>query len=203
MRHHDSKYFLPCLDTECAAAENIEVVCQAADQALAAAVATAATAALAHLENFYSPDVKPAITVFIYPDLAAMSQAFGREIKSADWCFAPIITEPALIAFTAGLRGSFSQVLTHEFSHVYFASLTGNQPAAKKFCQTIPCWLDEGIALNLDAAFRPEDFPATVRRRREILQTKETAYFPDLTDMYTYFNRLDEEKSFSLAHCQA
>ncbi len=147
----------------------------------------------ADMEAFYDATTSPRISLFVYPDLDAMSRAFGRTLKSDQWCFVPLTGDHALVTFTANLsRDTFRHVLAHEFSHVYFARITGNVDMGD-YRQSIPLWLDEGVALCLDRPYR-KNFDQTQAARLKTLKTDAGGYFPKLMEMYTYFNRLDEDE---------
>jgi|GEM_PF-6717770 len=56
-------------------------------------------------------------------------------------------------------------------------------------------WLDEGVALFVDREFR-ENFREIERERLERIRQGADGWWPNLEDLYTYFNRLDGEIEF-------
>ncbi len=148
------------------------------------------------IQTFFKEEYKipelPRVYLFIYSNLDLMSQVFGRTIKSANQCYVPVHSENGyLITFTRLVEKKYlMQTLIHEFSHVVFGSITGNKDIGG-FKQKLPLWLDEGMALYFDKEFRT-DFPSVRSKRIELL----IPHFKNIliTDMYTYFNRLDKNE---------
>lgn len=187
------RYFLDCLKQSRVIADGMDVLYNDCSANMVDELASAVPAIVADLNEFYAASQQPRISIFVYPDLAEMSRAFGRELKSDQWCFVPLTGEHALVTFTAKLQsGTLAHVLTHEFSHVYFARVTGNVDMGH-YRQSIPLWLDEGVALCLDRPYR-NGFAQTLAARLQTLKTAASGYFPKLMEMYTYFNRLDEDE---------
>lgn len=151
--------------------------------------------AITCLKDFYKTNYAPKIIIFIYPDLAAMNEAFQRELPNDQCCFVPVKGEISLITFTAKIgMDNLSQVLVHEISHIIFSELSGNEEV-DEIQQTKPVWLDEGIALLLDSKFRA-NLPNVEKKRMESLSLTNIDYFPTLSELYTYFNRLDGDVEF-------
>jgi hypothetical protein len=149
-----------------------------------------------HVEGFfdYRPNVK--LFIFMYPNLSAMNKAFGRELPDENCCLVPINGPESLITFVtprSNLR-SLKVILAHEYCHIVFGRLTGNRETSRTE-QRIPMWLDEGVALFVDRKFR-ENFPEIKRKRLEIIRQGADGWWPNLEDLYTYFNRLDGEIEF-------
>jgi hypothetical protein len=154
------------------------------------------TEARDHVEAFfdYRPNVK--LFIFMYPDLSAMNNAFGRDLPDENCCFVPIKGPEFLITFVAprsNLR-SLKVILAHEYCHIVFGCLTGNRETGRTE-QRIPMWLDEGVALFVDRKFR-ENFREIERERLERIRQGADGWWPNLEDLYTYFNRLDGETEF-------
>ena len=152
--------------------------------------------ARAHVEAFfdYRPNVK--LFIFMYPDLSAMNKAFGRELPDEHCCFVPIKGRKSLITFVTPHSNphSLKVILVHEYCHIVFGCLTGNRETGRAE-QRIPMWLDEGVALFVDRKFR-ENFPEIERKRLELIREGTDGWWPNLEDLYTYFNRLDGEIEF-------
>jgi hypothetical protein len=149
-----------------------------------------------HVETFfeYRPQVK--LFVFMYPALSAINEAFGRELPNEDCCFVPIKAPESLITFVtprSDLR-SLKVILAHEYCHIVFGCLTGNRETGRTE-QRIPMWLDEGVALFVDRKFR-ENISEIERKRLELIRQGAYGWWPNLEDLYTYFNRLDGEMEF-------
>ncbi|MEW6351501.1 MAG: hypothetical protein AB1646_20810 [Thermodesulfobacteriota bacterium] len=134
--------------------------------------------------------------IFMYPDLSAMSEAFGRELPDEHCCFVPTKGLESLIAFVTPRSNlhSLRVILAHEYCHIVVGCLTGNRETGQT-SQSIPTWLDEGVALFVDRKFR-EDLPEIERKRLELIRQGADGWWPDLEDMYTYFNRLDGDVEF-------
>ncbi len=149
-----------------------------------------------HVEAFfdYRPNVK--LFIFMYPDLSAMNKAFGRKLPDEHCCFVPIKGRKSLIAFVTPHSNphSLKVILVHEYCHIVFGRLTGNRETSRTE-QRIPMWLDEGVALFVDRKFR-ENFPEIERKRLELISRGADGWWPNLEDLYTYFNRLDGEIEF-------
>jgi hypothetical protein len=149
-----------------------------------------------HVEAFfdYRPNVK--LFIFMYPNLSAMNKAFGREFPDEHGCFLPINGPESLITFVtprSNLR-SLKVMLAHEYCHIAFGCLAGNRETGR-IVQRIPMWLEEGVALFVDRNFR-ENFPEIERKRLELIRQGADGWWPNLEDLYTYFNRLDGEMEF-------
>lgn len=191
--HRKSPYYVDCLTQTRKATTNIDIAYHERNEEFVCAILPLIPGVISDIEDFYSCSIQPKISIFVYPDLHSMSTAFGRELKSDQWCFVPITREPALVTFTANIKKeALSQILIHEFSHVYFSSITGNVDVGN-FRTSIPLWLDEGIAFHLDSKYRPH-FDQTRQKRLSALQSDAHPYFPKLMDLHTYFNRLDAEE---------
>lgn len=149
-----------------------------------------------HVEAFfdYRPNVK--LFIFMYPTLSAMNKAFGRELPDEHCCFVPIDGPESLITFVTprGNLRSLKVILAHEYCHIVFGCLTGNRETGRTE-QRIPMWLDEGVALFVDRKFR-ENFPEIERGRLDLIGQGADGWWPNLEDLYTYFNRLDGETEF-------
>ncbi|MEW6532226.1 MAG: hypothetical protein AB1473_15430 [Thermodesulfobacteriota bacterium] len=154
------------------------------------------TEARDHVEAFfdYRPNVK--LFIFMYPNLSAMNKAFGRELPHENCCFVPIKGPESLIAFVTPRSNlsSLKVILAHEYCHIVFGCLTGNRETGPTE-QRIPMWLDEGVALFVDRKFR-DNFHEVERDRLERVRLGADGWWPNLEDLYTYFNRLDGEKEF-------
>lgn len=188
-----SAFYLGCLDKTTNATESIDIAYNATNESFVQNILSDIPRITSDIQSFFSCNIQPKISIFIYPDLGSMSKAFGRTLMSDQWCFAPVMGENSLITFTAKINSeSIPQVLIHEFSHVYFSHITGNVDIGN-YRQSIPLWLDEGIALYLDSRYR-RNFDQILEKRLDVLKSKEDPYFPELMDLYTYFNRLDKDE---------
>jgi len=149
-----------------------------------------------HVEAFFehSPNLK--LFIFMYPTLSAMSKAFGRELPNESCCFVPIKGLESLITLVTPRRdlSSLKVALVHEYCHIVFGWVTGNREI-DRIGQRIPTWLDEGVALFVDRKFR-ENFPETERKRLALIRRGADGWWPDLEDLYIYFNRLDGAMEF-------
>lgn len=149
----------------------------------------------AYLRNFYKIKRIPKIIIFLYPDITAMNEAFQRDLPNDQCCFAPIKGNPSLITFTSKIgKDNLKQVLSHEISHIIFAMLSGNKEV-NDIQQTKPVWLDEGLALLVDSKFRI-NLENIEKKRLRCLQEPEINYFPNLSELNTYFNRIDGAVEF-------
>lgn len=188
-----NNFYLDCLEKTSNATANIDIAYSENNEHFVRYILSSIPMVITDIETFFSCKIHPRISIFIYPDISSMSKAFGRELKSDQWCFVPIIGEESLITFTANInKETIPHVLIHELSHVYFSRITGNVDVGN-YRQSVPLWLDEGVALYLDSKYR-HDFDQTLRKRLSTLKSKENKYFPKLMDLYTYFNRLDEDE---------
>jgi hypothetical protein len=148
-----------------------------------------------YLEEFYKTDNIPFTTIYMYHDLQTMNEAFKRELPNDQCCFVPIHGDTPLITFTSKIgESSVKPVLIHELSHIIFSFLSGNQEI-NSIQQTVPLWLDEGIALYLDNKYRT-NIKERDARRVNLLKQPNIDYFPKLSLLYTYFNRIDESIEF-------
>jgi len=148
-----------------------------------------------YLKEFYEIEYVPFVVIYIYHDLRAMNEAFKRELPNDQCCFVTIKGDVSLVTFTSKIgESSVKPILAHELSHVTFSFLSGNKEI-NNIQQTIPLWLDEGIAMYLDKKFRVS-FAEIERKRTNILKHPSIDYFPQLSLLYTYFNRLDESIEF-------
>lgn len=132
----------------------------------------------------------------MYPDLSAMNKAFRRELPQEHCCFVPIKGPESLITFVTprtDLR-SLKVMLAHDYCHIVFGCLTGNRETGR-FVQRIPMWLDEGCALFVGRKYR-ENFPEIERKRLDLVRQGTDGWWPNLENLYTYFNRLDVEMEF-------
>jgi hypothetical protein len=149
-----------------------------------------------HVQGFFDYRPKVKLFIFMYPNLSAMNKAFGSELPDDHCCFVPINGPESLITFVtprSNLR-SLKVILAHEYCHIVFGCLTGNRETGRTE-QRIPMWLDEGVALYVDRKFR-ENFPEIERKRLELIRQGAHGWWPNLEDLYTYFNRLDGEIEF-------
>ena len=150
---------------------------------------------ISDLTHFYDIRDVPYFTVFMYPDGASMSEAFNRALPNDQCCFVPIKNAYPLITFTARIAmTSVKQVLIHELSHIVFAQVTGAHEI-NDVQQTIPVWIDEGIALYLDSAYR-SDLDALKQKRVQMIKQCGPNALPRLSSQYTYFNKLDTDNEF-------
>jgi hypothetical protein len=149
-----------------------------------------------HVEAFfdYRPNVE--LFIFMYPDPEVMNEAFGRKLPDENCCFVPISGPESLITFVAPRSnlGSLKVILAHEYCRILFGLLTGNRETGPTE-QRIPVWLDEGVALFVDRKFR-ENSLEVERKRLECFSRGADGWWPDLEDLYTYFNRLDGDIEF-------
>ncbi len=147
------------------------------------------------LNQFYKVNLSPEIIFFLYPSKESMEEAFKRPLPHAQCCFVPIKGDVSLVTLTALISSkSLNQIMIHETSHIFFHILTGNYEV-DNISQVMPLWLEEGLALYLDSRYR-EDMQKIIANRLKMLNENNTDYFPDLMDLYTYFNRLDEHQEF-------
>lgn len=150
---------------------------------------------LARLQDFYESSFSPFVHLYLYPTLEGMEEAFGRKLPHDQCCFVPLKGNAPIITFTAKIHElSLCQVITHELSHVFFAELTGCRETGR-FQQSVPVWLDEGMALWRDREFRG-GFKETRTRRLVLLQQSNPEEAPWLSAMYAWFNRLDDGEEF-------
>lgn len=153
--------------------------------------------ARSHLQNFFQVSFTPKIVIFLYPNQFEMEKAFERPLPNDHCCFVPVKGETSLITFTSKInQKSLNQILVHEISHIFFTNITGNYEI-NDIQQIMPVWLDEGLALYLDSQFR-YNMKKIEERRFSLFTKHSTDYFPNLTQLYTYFNHLDSEKEFGI-----
>lgn len=150
---------------------------------------------LSWLKRFFHATNTSQIIIFLYPDQKAMEKGFKRVLPSAHCCFTPIVGETSLIAFTAlNNLDNVSPILVHETAHVYFHLITGSREI-DTIRQSIPLWLDEGLALYLDSRFR-QNFDEVRQQRLALFKKYDKDLLPDLMELYVYFNRLDDNEEF-------
>jgi hypothetical protein len=167
----------------------------AGDAGMMGRVVDETAGAEAYLKEFYAIDHIPCIAIYMYHDLQMMNEAFGRELPNDQCCFVPIKGDISLVTFTAKIGEScIKPILVHEISHVVFSFLSGSQEI-NNIQQTVPLWLDEGIALYLDNKFR-QNKKQIEAKRLCLLKDSKINYFPRLSSLYTYFNRLDDTVEF-------
>jgi hypothetical protein len=175
--------------------ENFECFFTAGDEWIIDNIIGEKLAVESNLQIYYQIDHIPHIVIYIYHDLQAMNEAFKRGLPNDQCCFVPIKGNISLITFTSKIGvESIKPVLTHEISHIIFSFLSGNQEV-NNIQQTVPLWLDEGIALYLDIRFR-KNKKQIEENRLCLLKNSTLNYFPRLSSMYTYFNRLDDPIEF-------
>lgn len=150
---------------------------------------------IVYLKSFFKIETVPEITIFLYHNIEMMNKAFKRTLPSDQCCFVPIKDKKSLITFTSKIeKTSLKQVLAHEISHIIFAKLSGNREV-NDIQQTIPVWLDEGLALYVDRKYRA-NIKQIELKRRELFKKSEIDYFPHLMTLYTYFNKIDQDIEF-------
>lgn len=149
-----------------------------------------------HVEALLEHAPSSKLFIFMYPDLASMNLAFRRELPHDDCCFVPIKGPESVICFVARRTklSSVKAILAHEYCHIVFDSLTGNRETGP-WRQRIPVWLDEGIAMYVDSAFR-DNLAEIESRRLALVRQGADGWWPDLNNQYTYFNRLDGTTEF-------
>jgi hypothetical protein len=149
-----------------------------------------------HVEAFFGYCPSLELFIFMYPTLSAMNKAFGRKLPNESCCFVPIKGLESLITLVTPRTNlsSLKIALVHEYCHIVFGWVTGNREI-DRIGQRVPTWLDEGLALFVDGKFR-ENFPETERKRLALVRQGADAWWPDLEDLYTYFNGLDDAEEF-------
>lgn len=175
---------------------SLTVFCSPEQRAQAEQILVRAEDCLTQVGHFFGAGFQPEIVVCLYPSQAEMEQAFGRQLPDDQCCFAPIKGPWSLVAFTSRIaQDHLMQVLAHEISHVYFTLMTGNREV-NEVQQTVPVWLDEGLALWVDGHFRRDLRGVRARRRALLQEGLRRGDSLRLRDMYTYFNRLDPGEEF-------
>ncbi|MHC1711182.1 MAG: hypothetical protein AB9872_03420 [Solidesulfovibrio sp.] len=175
--------------------KNFECFYTAGDEGISGNVVDSLDEVVSYLKEFYEIDHISPIVIYIYHDLQMMNEAYKRELPNDQCCFVPIHGDISLITFSSKIgESSIKPVLAHEISHIIFSFLSGSQEV-HNIQQTVPLWLDEGIALYIDNKYR-----LNIKEREErwanLLKQPSIDYFPRLSLLYTYFNRLDESIEF-------
>lgn len=150
----------------------------------------------AYVHDFFEYEPKIRLFIFMYSDLKSMNKAFGRKLPHANCCFVPLFGPESLIASIKPKKNisSIRSILIHEYTHIVFSALTDNKEVAQ-YRQRIPLWIDEGISLYLDKDFRV-NFVDIENKRLETVRKGANGYWPHLQNLFTYFNRLDQEQEF-------
>lgn len=175
--------------------KNFECFYTAGDEEISCNVVDSLDEVASYLKEFYEIDHSPPIVIYIYHDLQMMNEAYKRTLPNDQCCFVPIKGDTSLITFSSTIgESSIKQILAHEISHIIFSFLSGNQEI-NSIHQTVPLWLDEGIALYIDNKYRA-NIKELEERRANLLKQPRIDYFPRLSLLYTYFNRLDESIEF-------
>jgi hypothetical protein len=175
--------------------KNFECFYTAGDERISSNVVDSLDEVASYLKDFYEVDHTPYIAIYIYHDLQMMNEAYKRTLPNDQCCFVPIKGDMSLITFSSKIgTSSIKQILAHEISHIIFSFLSGNQEV-NSIQQTVPLWLDEGIALYIDNKYRA-NINELEERRANSLKQSSIDYFPRLSLLYTYFNRLDESIEF-------
>jgi hypothetical protein len=175
---------------------SLTVFCSPEQRAQGEQILVRAEDCLTQVGHFFGAGFQPELVVCLYPGQAEMEQAFGRQLPGDQCCFAPIKGPWSLVAFTSRIaQDHLMQVLAHEISHVYFTLMTGNREV-NEVQQTVPVWLDEGLALWVDGHFRRDLRGVRARRRALLQEGLRRGDSLRLRDMYTYFNRLDPGEEF-------
>jgi hypothetical protein len=190
-----TKYKLPELSAALQT-QGISILFSPEDKDSAGNAADEIVSAQRHVHDFFGFCPRTQLYIFMYPNLNSMSRAFGRNLPDENCCFVPITGESSLIAFITPRANpaSIRAILAHEYSHIAFAAFTRNHEIGD-VCQRVPVWLDEGVALCIDRDFRP-DFSSVEQRRLKTIREGVPDFWPDLSQQYKYFNRLDEGVEF-------
>jgi len=175
--------------------KSLECFYTAGDESICGSIIDNFTEVERCLKKFYEVDYFPFVVIYIYHDLQVLNEAFKRKLPNDQCCFVPIKGDVSLVTFTSKIgESSVKPILAHELSHVIFSFVSGNKEI-NNIQQTIPLWLDEGVAMYIDKEYRV-NFVEVEQKRANILKRHDVDYFPRLSLLYTYFNRLDEPIEF-------
>ncbi len=175
--------------------KNVSMFYNSKDELKAKKIMGKINPALEYISSTYNVKKSPKISIYLYPDLNEMNMAFGRTLPHDQCCFVPIKGDQSLVTFTSNIKIiNIMQILIHEFSHIFFNKITGNQEIGK-FRQTKPMWIDEGLALLLDLNFR-KDIKTVLLNRIKLFEEGFSKMLPKLSDQYIYYNRLDDNVEF-------
>jgi hypothetical protein len=137
--------------------------------------------------NFWTWDNR--IKIYLYPQKELYLKATGQP----DWSEGMADKKTKEIASFIGSRKFLESVLPHEITHLIFENMLGGE-------NTVPRWLDEGVAQWEEDLTTQHDFQ---KKARDLFQNDSLLSLKDIFRInIKYFNKEDKKIFFRTVHTQ-